>query len=164
MIKRLLIAIMIAMPVFGFAQSKFGVVNSNNFIETMPEFKEVQAQLEASSKKFEDEFTKLREEFQNRYTELQKLDESTPQSIRDRRLQELQELDSKIQQFRETASADLQRQQAQLMTPIQEKVMKAIQTVGEEGNFTFIFENMVPIYIGKDVVDVTSLVKSKLGL
>lgn len=164
MIKRLLIAIMIAMPVFGFAQSKFGVVNSNNFIETMPEFKEVQAQLEASSKKFEDEFTKLREEFQNRYTELQKLDESTPQSIRDRRLQELQELDAKIQQFRETASADLQRQQAQLMTPIQEKVMKAIQTVGEEGNFTFIFENMVPIYIGKDVVDVTSLVKSKLGL
>ena len=40
----------------------------------------------------------------------------------------------------------------------------AIQSVGAEGNFTFIFENVVPLYTGSDVVDVTPLVKAKLGI
>lgn len=101
---------------------------------------------------------------QKKYTEFQSLEETTPSTIKDRRLQEMQELDQKIQQFRQTASEDLQRQQQQLMAPIQQKVMTAIQTVGQEGNFTFIFENMVPVYVGTDVTDVTPLVKAKLGI
>ena len=102
--------------------------------------------------------------FAQKYTEFQSLEETTPSTIKDRRLQEMQELDQKIQQFRQTASEDLQRQQQQLMAPIQQKVMTAIQTVGQEGNFTFIFENVVPVYVGTDVTDVTPLVKAKLGI
>ena len=42
--------------------------------------------------------------------------------------------------------------------------MTAIQSVGDEGSFTFIFENQIPVYVGKDAVDVTPLVKTKLGI
>ena len=76
----------------------------------------------------------------------------------------MQELDAKIQKFRETADQDLRRQQQQLMAPIQENVMKAIQSVGAEGNYTFIFENVMPLYSGSDVTDVTPLVKTALGI
>ena len=79
-------------------------------------------------------------------------------------MQEMQELDAKIQQFRETATQDLQRQQQQLMAPIQENVIKAIQTVGAEGGYTFVFETMVPVYVGTDVTDITPLVKTRLGI
>jgi len=164
MIKKLLLAIMLVLPMVGFAQGKFGVINTQSLMEGMPEMKEVQTQLEASGKKYEDEFKALQDEFQKKYTELQSMEETTPQTIKDRRVQEIQELQQKIEQFRATATQDLGRQQEQLIAPIQQKVMTAIQAVGDEGGFTFIFENQVPVYVGKDAVDVTTLVKGKLGL
>ncbi len=163
MIKKLLIAIFIALPMSAFAQ-KFAVINTQQLMESMPEIKNVNEQMEAASKKHEDEFSKLQEEFQKKYEEFQALDANTPQTIKDRRMQEMQELDAKVQQFRQTATQDLQRQQQQLMAPIQESVMKAIQGVGAEGNYTFVFENMVPVYVGTDVTDITDTVKARLGV
>ena len=163
MIKKFLLAIMIALPLSVFAQ-KFGTVNTAELMESLPEMKTVQEQMTAASNKYQDEFSKLQEEFNKKYQEFNALDASTPETIKERRVQEMQELDAKIQKFRETADQDLRRQQQQLMAPIQENVMKAIQSVGAEGNYTFIFENGMSLYTGTDVTDVTPLVKSRLGI
>lgn len=163
MIKKLFVAIMIALPMSLFAQ-KFGVVNTQEITESMPELKTIQTQMETAQKKYEAEFQKLQEEFQKKYEEFQKLDENTLPAIKERRMQEMQELDNKIQQFRQTAAQDLQRQNQQLIAPVQERVMKAIQAVGAEGNYTFIFENLQPVYTGKDVINVTTEVKTRLGI
>lgn len=79
-------------------------------------------------------------------------------------MQDIQELDKKAQQFAQTAQQDLQRQQAQLMQPVQEKVINAIKTVGNENGYTMIFPEGVPAYVSADVQDVTPLVKAKLGI
>ena len=163
MIKKLLLAIMIAFPMSLFAQ-KFGVINTTELMQALPEVKTVTEQMEAASKKYEDEFSKLQEAFNKKFQEFQALEASTPATIKERRTQELQEIDNKIQRFRETAQQDLQRQNQQLMAPVQEKVVKAIQGVGAEGGYTFIFENVMPIYTGTDVTDVTPLVKAALGI
>lgn len=163
MIKKLLLAIMIALPMSVFAQ-KFAVINTQELMESMPELQTVKEQMEASNKKYEDEFAKLQEEFSKKFEEFQALEESTPQTIKERRMQEMQELESKVNQFRQTAAQDLQRQQQQLMAPIQEKVIKAIQSAGAEGGYTFIFENVVPLYTGTDVTDITATVKTRLGI
>lgn len=163
MIRKILILLLIAMPMSLFAQ-KFAVINTQALLESMPDIKAVTEQMEAASKKYEDEFAKLREEFQKKYEEFQALDASTPETIKERRMQEMQELDAKIQQFQSTASQDLQRQHQQLMAPIQEKVVQAIQSVGAEGSYTFVFENNVPVYVGTDVVDITDQVKTRLGI
>lgn len=163
MIKKIFLAILIALPSMAFAQ-KFGVIDTQALTQELPEMKEAQTQLEASMKKYQDEEANLSAEFEKKYKELEGMDESTPQTIKDRRIAELQELQTKIQQFRQTASQDLQRQQEQLMAPIQQKVITAIKSVGAEGNFTMIFENVSPLYTGSDVVDVTSQVKGKLGI
>lgn len=163
MIKKLLLAIMIAFPMSLFAQ-KFGVINTQELIQSLPEVKTIQEQMQAATKKYEDEFAKLQEEFNKKFQEFQALEASTPETIKERRTQELQEIDTKIQRFRETAQEDLQRQNQQLMAPVQEKVVKAIQSVGAEGNYTFIFENVMPLYSGSDVTDVTPLVKAALGI
>ena len=56
MIKKLLLAIMIALPMSVFAQ-KFAVINTQQLMESMPELKTVNEQLEAANKKYQDEFT-----------------------------------------------------------------------------------------------------------
>ncbi|MDE7412154.1 MAG: OmpH family outer membrane protein, partial [Paramuribaculum sp.] len=163
MLKEFLLAAIIAIPAMSFAQ-KFGVIDTQSLVQAMPEMKDVETQIEASSKKYEAEFKSLQDEFQAKFEEFQKMEESTPQTIKDRRMQELQELDQKIQQFRQTASQDLQQQSEKLMAPIRQKVLTAIQTVGAEGSYTFIFENTMPIFSGQDVVNVTAEVKAKLGI
>ena len=97
-------------------------------------------------------------------SEYQALGEDTPAMVKDRRMKELQDLNNKMNEFRSMAERDLQRQQEQLFAPIQQKVHDAIMAVGKEGNYTFIFEDMVPVYTGSDVIDVTDAVKAKLGV
>ena len=164
MLKKLLLAIIVALPSMAFAQ-KFGVVNTADLMETLPDVKEAESQLNAASKKYEEEFNALQQEFQKKLEDLQKMEESTPEAIKQRRVSEMQELEQKIQQFRATAQEDLQRQQQQLMAPIQTKVMQAITAVGSEGGYTMIYEQASPIlYVGSDVADVTAAVKAKLGI
>ncbi len=165
MLKKTLIAILIALPLSALAQ-KFGVVDVQAVFSLMPETTAAQAQFTEASKKYEDEFAKLNEEMEKKVAEFQTLqkDTTTPETIKERRLQEMQELDQKIQQFRNTVTMDLQRQQEQLMAPIQQKIQDAIKAVGQEGNYTFIFENTMPLYTGVAVEDVTPALKAKLGI
>ncbi len=135
---------------------KFGTVNTAELMESLPEMKTVQEQMTAASNKYQDEFSKLQEEFNKKYQEFNALDASTPETIKERRVQEMQELDAKIQKFRETADQDLPPPAAAAHGPHPgENVMKAIQSVGAEGNYTFIFENGMSLYTGTDVTDVT---------
>lgn len=165
MIKKLVLAVAVALalPVVANAQ-KFGIVNPDEIISQLPEFTTMQTQIEEASKSYESEFEKLREELDKKYTEFQSLPEDTPQSIKDRRIAEIQELDGKMQQFRNTAQQDLQRQQQTLFAPIEQKLIDAINAVGQEGGFTFIFQDGQAAYTGKDVINVTPEVKAKLGL
>ena len=167
MIKKFLLALAVALPMCAWAQSpKFGTVDVDNIIPNMPEFVEAQAKINEASKTYESEYAKIDEELQKKYAEFQELskDATTLQSIKERRMQDIQELDKKAQQFAQTAQADLQRQQAQLLQPIQEKVMTAIKAVGSENGFTMIFPEGVAAYTATDVQDVTPLVKTKLGI
>ncbi len=164
MIKKLLMALAIMLPCTAFAQAKFAIVNTQEIITTMPEITEVNNTLQAASKQYEDEMKKLQDELQKAVEELDNLPADTPESIKTRREQSAQELYQRVMQFRDTAQQELSRQQETLMQPIQQKIVDAINAVGQEGGYTFIFENMVPVYVGTSVDNVTPLVKAKLGI
>lgn len=167
MIKKLLLAVCVALPMCVSAQAlKFGTVNSQQLFELMPEKAVAEKTLTDASKKYEDEFKNLQDEFNKKYTEFQGLAKDTPQSIKDRRMQELQENQTKIQNFQQMAANDLQKQQDALLAPITQKLQQAIQAVGKENGFTFIFDTSIPstIYSGAPSIDVAPLVKQKLNL
>lgn len=167
MLKKLILVIAMVLPMSIFAQ-KFGTVDTDAIMQAMPETTKARDQIAEASKKYENEFQKLNEELNKLYTDFQAIqnDANTPETIKERRMQEIQDRAQKVEQFRNTATQDLQRQQEQLMQPILAKVTEAIKSVGAEGTFTFIFPNepSLLLYQGKDVVDVTPLVKTKLGL
>ena len=156
-------AVALLLPAIAAAQ-KFGTIDVNAIFTAMPETTAAQTQLQEVSKKYEAEYKKLEEEVNKKVQEFQALAADTPQSIKDRRQQEIQELAQKVETFQNTASQDIQRQQQQLMAPIQQKITDAIKAVGQEGSYTFIFENGMAAFQGADVVDVTPAVKAKLGL
>lgn len=164
MIKKILLALAIALPACAFAQGKIGVVNAQDIMELMPETKTAQEQLAAASKTYEDEYAKLTEEINKKVQEYQSLAEDTPSTIRERRQQEIQDFDQRIQAFQQKAQQDLARQQQALMAPIQEKLINAIKAVGAEKGFSMILPDGVAVYTGTDIIDVTADVKTKLGI
>lgn len=167
MIKKLLLAILLALPLSGMAQ-KFGVVDLESIFASMPESAAMQTQLQQTSSRYEEEFSKLQEEVNKLYTEYQAIanDPNTPESIKERRVQEIQERAGKVEQFRNTAEQDIARLQQQLMAPIQQRLMDAVKAVGTEESFTFIFPNepSLLLYTGGTVENVTPKVRVKLGL
>ena len=164
MIKKLFILAFLALPLSLAAQNlKFGTVNTVDVFNLMPEKATAEKQLEDLSKQYENEFMKMQEEFTNKYKDFVNSQDSMPENIKQRRMQEIQQ---RIQNFREVATGDLEEQQAKLLAPLQEKISNAVKAVGQENGFTFIFDMSIPsvLYAGGQAIDATPLVKAKLGL
>ena len=167
MFKKLVIVLLCAMPLSVFAQYKFGTINTQEVFALMPEKATAEKTLQDLAKKYEDEFVKMREEFNKKYKEFMAQD-SLPENIKARRMQEVQELQQRIQNFQEVAQGDIEKQQHQLFAPIEKKLTDAIKSVGTEQKFTYIFDLASPmpviLYHGAPSEDVTAAVKTKLGL
>ncbi len=164
--KLLILAIVATITTFGISAQKFGFVKVEEIVPNMPEYTAAMTQLQDAQKKYDAEYQKLTEELNKKYTEFQQLqqDGQTPESILQRRAEEIQQLDQKSQQFMQQAQQDLTRQQQQLLAPVQEKMMNAVTAVGSENGYTAILPDGVALYLGTDVTDVTPLVRTKLGL
>lgn len=167
MFKRIILAIAVILPMSAFAQ-KFGVVDLESVFSAMPETTAMTTQLEETSKKYQTEYQQLSDELNKIYAEYQAIaeDPNTPQSIKERRMDDIQQRSQKVNQFGATAQQDLERLRQQLMTPIQNKMMEAIKAVGQEGGYTLVLplDQTLILYQGADVVDLTATVKAKLGL
>ena len=169
MFKRfMLLAVMATTLCLAAQAQKFGYVNTSEIFNVMPEKATAENTLKTASDKYETEFKNLQDAFQKKMTDYEAADKdpSTPQAIKDRHNQELQDEYMKIQNFQQTASQDLQRQQDTLLAPITQKLQNAIQAVGAEGGYTFIFDQAAGaiIYTGTNAEDVSSKVKAKLGI
>lgn len=166
--KFMLVALAAIAMCLGAQAQKFGYVNTSEVFNVMPEKATAENTLKTAAEKYETEFRNLQEAFQKKMTdyEAQDKDASTPQAIKDRHNQELQDEYTKIQNFQQTAQQDLARQQDQLLQPIQQKLQNAIQAVGAEGGYTFIFDMAAGsiLYNGTGAEDVSAKVKSKLGI
>ena len=152
----------------GAQAQKFGYVNTNEIFNVMPEKVTAENTLKQVSDKYEAEYKNLQDAFQKKMTEYEAADQdpSTPQAIKDRHNQELQDDYVKIQNFQQTAAQDMQKQQDMLIAPITQKLQNAIQAVGAEGGYTFIFDQAAGsiLYTGTNAEDVSAKVKAKLGI
>lgn len=169
MLKKVLFALLFVLPftVSAQAQTKIGKVDFAALVSALPEHAEAQKKFEETTKAFEADFVRIRDEYTEKAQKLEADYDSIPEAVRNRRIQELQEAGQRVEQYRTDITQQLQKKESELMQPIVEKVNAAIKTVGEEGNFTCIFDVNATqglLFTGKDCEDVTPKVKTKLGL
>ena len=151
------------LPLAGFAQVKFGVVDVDEILKSMPEVESANQSLNEASAMYDAEFKKLQDDYQRKFTDFQNLKANTPETIRQRRVQEMQEVEQSLTQFRQTATHEMEKLQRSLMDPIYSRIEQAIQAVGQEEGFVVIFKKDATMYVNYSVTDVTSLVKLKLS-
>ena len=147
------------------AQAKFGHVNTEEIMQAMPETAKMRADMEALQKQYDEEEKGLIAEYQKKIEEYQAKEKDLPDNIKQRRVQEINEMEQKIQQARQDNAQAFQKAYTDRLEPIQKKVLNAINTVGKEGGFVYIIQQNSLPYISTTLsTDVTAQVKAKLGL
>ena len=147
------------------AQVKLGHIETQKLIQAMPEWTAAQKTFEEEQKKVNTELNSLREQFQTKLAEYSEKMKTYSEAMRATTEEELQGLQQRIQRFQETAMAQLEKTQNDLMQPVMEKALNAIKEVGKENGFTYIFDmNAGILYAAENSQDVLLLVKKKLGL
>ena len=159
--KKFVLMVMLMAPIAVFAQ-KFGKVNTQTIMQSLPELSKVNGELEAAAKQYENELKSMQEELQHQSEAYEKAKSTMNQTAQQQKEQELQTLYQKIQQTYQDNQQALQKTQQEKMQPVITKVRNAIQNVGNAGGFTYIFEEGAAVYTGTNVEDVTSKVQSEL--
>jgi len=166
--KRILIMIAAMLPLMLMAQARIGIVNSQQLFDLMPEKAAAEAQLKNLSDRYHAEYELLQQEFDKKYADYQTVaaDASMPETIKERRVHELQESDKKMREFERRAADDIAAAREMLTKPITDKIQAAIRQAGQQGALDVVFDTAVtPVaYTGPATIDLMPMVKTLLGL
>ncbi|MBQ0034451.1 MAG: OmpH family outer membrane protein [Bacteroidales bacterium] len=161
--KKLFVILALALPMLASAQ-KLGHINTQELFVQMPELNSVKAKMDTLQSMYENQLASMQEEFNKKVQEFQQGQATMTDGVKEFRQQELADLEQRIQTFYQTAQQDIQKKQQEYLAPIQEKMAKAIENVGQEKGFTYIFDSAAMLYIAPEANDLMSDVKAKLGI
>ncbi len=174
--KVLNLAVVILFVVAGFqvnAQTsyKFGHIDSQKLLQSLPESIKAQADLEAEGKSIQEQIEIMQVEYNNKvndYVENERLPVGDTKKwsdiVKADKEKEIQDLQARAQQFQGVAQQKIQQKKDELFRPILEKVDKAIKEVAKENKFTYIFDITTLLYFSEESIDITSMVKTKLSV
>lgn len=151
-----------------YSQQTFSVavVNSEELLDAFPEKKRSVDQLLTLSDNYKKELELMQNEYNKKYSDYITYQASLAENIKLRRMQELTELENRMQQFMELAQQDIENKEKELLEPLKQKMKEAIRAVGMEQRFTVIYDLADPgiAFVSPDAIDANSLVKRKLGI
>jgi outer membrane protein len=171
--KRFLSVISLVVVVVLFAQKadaqtlKFGHINTDELIKSMPEYDSAMAKLERTQKELVNAMQLMQVELNNKLENYNKEVKNYTDLVKQTKEQEMSDMNKRIQDFQTQAQTQLQEMQNQLTQPIFAKVDKAIKDVGKEGGYLYVFDISKGQLLYFDETKSTNIlapVKTKLGL
>ena len=160
------IALFFAFTEKGFAQQKYGHINSGDILDAMPEYKQMNATIDNKKKQYAYQLQKMYEDYQRKTKEVNDFGISMMEAVREERLKEIDSLQKAIAGFEGSAQGEVEKLQVKLMKPLNDKYLKVVQAVAKENGYTYIFDiaSGTVAYYPESTGDVTELVKKKMGI
>ena len=147
---------------------KFGHLNVGNLLSSMPEAGAADKQLETYQaqlvSKGETMAKALKADYETFAAAVQR-GEKTAKEIQDKEAL-LKTEQQKIAAYEQEVMQKLGQRREELLQPLLERVDKAIKEVGDENDFTFIFDSSAfnVVMFAAESTDVAGLVRAKLGM
>lgn len=145
-------------------QGRFGHVDAQEILLALPERATAQATIESQATQYEEELKRMQGEMQTKYAEYQQKAATWPDAIRTQKERELQGMDAGLQEFAATVQEELQKLEQSLLEPMIQRVQTAIDEVGKEQKFTYIFDSSTGATLYNGGEDVAPMVRAKLGM
>ena len=168
--KKAFIVALVAMLGFGgnaMAQKniKLGHINSNELMQIMPGRDSAQAALQKEVEELQADMEAMKKEYETKVNDYMAKRDQLSELIRKSKESDLQAMGSRLEEFQQNAQKLLEERQEALLKPIVDRAKKAIEEVGKENGYTYIFDAGVgAVLYSQDSDDIMPLVKKKLGL
>lgn len=149
-----------------FAQQKYGHINSNDILEVMPEYKQLNATVDNKRNQLTVQLQTMYKDYEQKMKEVNEYGAAMMEAVREERLKEIEDLKQRITAFQENAETDIQKLQSKLMKPLNDKYLKIVQAVAKENGYAYVFDlaSGSVVYHPENNGDVTELVKKKMGI
>lgn len=162
----------VALLCVGFAAQaqdvKIGYTNVEFIMDLMPEMEQIGADIQDYQTQLQTNIQTKSADFQQQYQTYQQAAQTMTEEARTAKEQELRTLDESLQKYQQDAQVSYQRKLGELLSPVQTKVINAINAVAAENNYTHIFAEsagQAPVLLyTKEEDKFTELVLTKLGL
>ncbi|MFW5973469.1 MAG: OmpH family outer membrane protein [Bacteroidota bacterium] len=171
-----LVAAVVALPVIsGTAQAqsqmlKVGYTDHEIIIVNMPEYQQVQNQLQQQFRSGQEEMQSLYQDYQDRLDRYQRQQALLSEERRAEREQELMELQQEIQQAAAQKEEEIAEREAELMAPLFQRVQSSIDTVARRQGLDLVLRanagnQPLILFVNQDTVtDITMDVARDLGI
>ena len=163
--KKLFLLVMLCAPMTLMAQ-KFGHLDSQALIQSLPEAIKVQSELEAQGKIYENALKEMQDELQKKADDYDKQKSTMNDTKKAETENQLQEMYTKIQQTAQDNQQAFNKMQQEKLGPILQKVRNAIETVAKNGGYVYVMEKAAgqPFYVNETLSkDITAEVKAQLS-
>ncbi len=163
-LKLVLAALLLWMGTTTVNAQKIAHIDVQKIMTEMPEFKSGQAQLKKLYATYQKEFQEMQDAYQAKLKKYQAESSTVSEQENQKRVKELMEMEKNIAKSQQEIQEEAAKKEAELMKPIQEKLMKAIQDVAKEKGYEYVFDSSGPTnLIVANGPDLFTAVKSKLG-
>ncbi|HLW31738.1 MAG TPA: OmpH family outer membrane protein [Aequorivita sp.] len=165
--KTILLALVIFAGATSFmnAQSKVAHINAQELIESMPEYKSAQTQLDKVQKSYDTEIKAMMKELDTKAKQFDSESSTKTDEENQKRVEELQNMQNNVQTYRQQALQDLEKKRADIFKPILEKAQSTIQKVGRAQGFQYVLDSTLGSgIILADGKDLMADVKKDMGI
>lgn len=143
---------------------KYGHINSNEVVQSMPEFKQMSASVDKKKKEAQAKVQVMYDTYQQKLKEVNQYGPSMMDAVLQERKKELDSLQKAITTYEQSASAEIQSYQDKLLKPLNDKYIKMVAAVAKENGYSYIFDiaGGSVAYYPETAGDITELVKKKM--
>jgi len=151
----------------GLDAQKFGYVKTQELIQSIPEVKEANANIETFTKQLQKKGQDMLKGLQAKYADLEQKQGRGEISRMDLETegQKLKEEEAQLIQFEQESQQKIVNKSETLLKPLRNRIQTAIDEVAAENGFAYIFDYSTGFVLYADQsTDVSALVKAKLGM
>lgn len=146
------------------AQAKVAHINVQDLMTNMPEMKAANASLEKLGKTYDTEYNTMVGEYQTKIKKYEAEANTVGDAVNKTRGAEVDDMRTRIQQYQQTASTELQKKQEEIVKPILEKARTAIQKVAKAKGYQYVLDSSTGSgVLLADGPDLLADVKKELG-
>ncbi|WP_457653096.1 OmpH family outer membrane protein [Rhodocaloribacter sp.] len=144
---------------------KIGYTDPETIIAAMPEYGQIQQQLQQEYQTAQQQLQTLSADFQDKLEKYQKQQPLLSAESRAKREQELQQLQQQLQQSAAQKDQEMAQREQELMKPLLDKVQAAINEVAGAEGLALVLRAPALIYVDdSQVINITESVARKLGI
>ena len=125
------------------AQQRIGYVDSDEILEELPEYASIQQELDQLEQEWRDEIQSQEEEVEDLVEEFQARELLYTPDERERQQERIRDARREVERLRSQyfgSDGLLFQRQRELMRPLQERVLEAVEIVADAGGYDYVFD------------------------